>query len=160
MANDKGSGKSGGKVNKSDAIREALGANPDSNPKEIVALLGERGIKVAPTLVYYIRSKSRQAGRKAKRARVAAPQRPVLVAGEAEAAPTPRARGPRTPRARARHLLQLRPDPTSSNDSDHRYKHTESAGSCGALFLLAASLANVACRRTDACADGRRDATR
>lgn len=65
-------GKGGGGVNKSEAIREALAANPDANPKEIVKLLGEKGIKVAPTLVYYIRSKGKQAARKAKRARVAA----------------------------------------------------------------------------------------
>ena len=65
-------GKDKGKVNKSDLIREALAANPDSNAKEIVKLLGDRGIKVAPTLVYYIRSKAQQAGRKAKRARVVA----------------------------------------------------------------------------------------
>src|SRR4051812_17912479 len=59
-------------VNKSKAIREALAANPKAGAKEIVTLLGEKGIKVSPTLVYYINSKNNQAKRKDKRARVAA----------------------------------------------------------------------------------------
>src|SRR5437868_824903 len=65
MPNSKG-------VNKSEAIREAIAANPKATAKEIVSLLGEKGIKVAPTLVYYINSKGKQAKRKDKRARIAA----------------------------------------------------------------------------------------
>src|SRR3954468_19686090 len=84
MANDKGSGKNGRRVNKSDAIRAALAANPDANPKEIVTLLGEKGINVAPTLVYYLRSKSRQAGCHAKRARVAAQSQNTAVRNPVE----------------------------------------------------------------------------
>jgi hypothetical protein len=68
MANSKAGG---GGVNKSEAIRQALAENPKAGPKDIVALLGEKGIKVAPTLVYYIKSRSNQAQRKQKRARVA-----------------------------------------------------------------------------------------
>ena len=83
MPNANGKDK-GGKVNKSDAIREALAANPDANPKEIVTLLGEKGIKVTPTLVYYIKSKARQAGRKAKRARVAAQSESTAVRNPVE----------------------------------------------------------------------------
>ena len=83
MANDKGSGKSG-KATKSDAIREALAANPDANPKEIVAALAAKGVKVAPTHVYYIRSKGKQAARKAKRAKVAAQSESTAVRNPVE----------------------------------------------------------------------------
>src|SRR3954470_18275013 len=76
-------GKSG-KPTKSDMIREALAASPDSNPKEIVAELAKKGVKVAPTLVYYIRSKARQVGRKAKRARVAAQSENTAVRNPVE----------------------------------------------------------------------------
>src|SRR4051794_8470572 len=65
-------GDNGKPVNKSKAIREALAANPKAGAKEIVTLLGEKGIKVSPTLVYYINSKNNQAKRKQKRERVAA----------------------------------------------------------------------------------------
>lgn len=59
-------------VNKSDAIREALAQNPKAGPKDVVALLAGRGIKVAPSLVYFIKSKAKHARLKQKRARVAA----------------------------------------------------------------------------------------
>jgi hypothetical protein len=55
------------KVNKSAAIREAMEQNPKAKTREIVALLAEKGIKVAPTLVYYIKSHARHAKRKARR---------------------------------------------------------------------------------------------
>jgi hypothetical protein len=65
-------GKSGnGGVNKSAAIRETLAEHPKAGPKEVVALLADKGIKVTPTLVYYIKSKTNQAKRKQKRERVA-----------------------------------------------------------------------------------------
>ena len=60
-----------GAVNKSAAIREMLAAHPTAGPKEVVALLADKGIKVTPTLVYYIKSKNNQAKRKQKRERVA-----------------------------------------------------------------------------------------
>jgi hypothetical protein len=60
-----------GAVNKSAAIREMLAEHPAAGPKEVVTLLAEKGVKVTPTLVYYIKSKSNQAKRKQKRERVA-----------------------------------------------------------------------------------------
>ena len=71
-SNAKDSGSNGSGHNKSEAIREALARNPSAGPKEIVANLAERGIRVAPTLVYYIKSKAKHAKRQQKRARVAA----------------------------------------------------------------------------------------
>jgi hypothetical protein len=56
-------------VNKSQAIRDFLAGNPTAGTKDIVAGLAEKGIKVAPTLVYFIKSKANQAKRRARRAR-------------------------------------------------------------------------------------------
>ncbi len=56
--------------NKSSAIRQMIQANPQAQSKEIVELLGKNGLKVQPSLVYYIRSKLRQQQRQAKRERV------------------------------------------------------------------------------------------
>jgi hypothetical protein len=69
-----GNGKS---VNKSEAVREALAANPKAGSREIIAKLAEKGVRVAPTLVYYVKSKQNQARRRAKRAKVAASGNPV-----------------------------------------------------------------------------------
>src|SRR5690242_1154072 len=57
-----------GQVNKSDAVREHLAQYPKAKSSEIVAALAERGIKVAPSLIYFVKSKQRHAKRKAKRA--------------------------------------------------------------------------------------------
>jgi hypothetical protein len=43
-------------VNKSAAVREALGKNPNSPVKEIVSALAAQGIKVSDNLVYGIKS--------------------------------------------------------------------------------------------------------
>src|SRR6478736_6852285 len=59
-------------VNKSQAVRDFLAGNPGADTKDSVAGLAEKGVKVAPTLVYFIKSKQRQAKRRAKRDRVAA----------------------------------------------------------------------------------------
>ena len=56
-------------INKSQAVRDFLAGSPDAGTKEVVAGLAEKGIKVAPTLVYFIKSKANQAKRRAKRAR-------------------------------------------------------------------------------------------
>jgi hypothetical protein len=56
-------------VNKSQAIRDFLAGNPQAGTKDIVAGLAEKGIKVAPTLVYFIRSKANKAKRRARRDR-------------------------------------------------------------------------------------------
>jgi hypothetical protein len=58
-------------VNKSQAIREFLAENPTADTKAVVAGLAEKGVKVAATLVYFIKSKQNQAKRRAKRDRVA-----------------------------------------------------------------------------------------
>src|SRR5713226_2628181 len=58
-----------GKPNKSAAIREALAENPKASSKEIVSILAAKGLKVAPTLVYYVKSRQNVAARKAKRER-------------------------------------------------------------------------------------------
>jgi hypothetical protein len=58
-------------INKSQAIRDFLAGSPRAGTKEIVAGLAEKGIKVAPTLVYFIKSKANQAKRRAKRDRAA-----------------------------------------------------------------------------------------
>jgi hypothetical protein len=56
-------------INKSQTIRDFLAGNPTAGTKEVVAGLAEKGIKVAPTLVYFIRSKANQAKRRARRTR-------------------------------------------------------------------------------------------
>jgi hypothetical protein len=71
MAKSKGSGGGGARVNKSAAIREMIGQHPEARSKEIIRLLAEKGLKVRPTLVYYIRSKEKHLKRQDKRQRAA-----------------------------------------------------------------------------------------
>jgi len=52
-------------VNKSEEIRQILKAHPDMAVKEIVQDLAKRGIKVADTLIYFV--KGRLKGRKGRR---------------------------------------------------------------------------------------------
>ena len=59
------------KVNKSEAIRGVIASNPKLATREIIDKLGEKGVKVTPTMVYFIRSKQKQAGRKDRRDRAA-----------------------------------------------------------------------------------------
>jgi hypothetical protein len=59
------------KVNKSQAIREYFSSNPNASTKTVIAALAQKGQKVSPPLVYFIKSKLNRAGRKAKRERVA-----------------------------------------------------------------------------------------
>ena len=59
--------KKGGQ-NRSSAIREYLGANPKSTAKEVVAGLGEKGIKVKEGLVYAVKGSMKE--RKRRNARV------------------------------------------------------------------------------------------
>jgi hypothetical protein len=70
--------------NRSQAVREALEKSPKAGSKEIIAQLAGRGIKVSPTLVYYVKSKQNQARRKEKRARVAATTRGTGVTNPVE----------------------------------------------------------------------------
>jgi hypothetical protein len=66
-----GGSENGKPGNRSEAIREALAQSPRAGSKEIIAQLAAKGIKVSPTLVYYVRSKQHQAKRRQKRERVA-----------------------------------------------------------------------------------------
>src|SRR5688572_384009 len=70
MAKQQESG-NGTPVNKSQAIRDAFAADPKADSKTVIAGLAGKGVKVTPTMVYYVRSKLKQASRKAKRDRVA-----------------------------------------------------------------------------------------
>lgn len=72
------------KVNKSQAIRDIFAANPNADSKTVISALAEKGIKVSPTMVYYVRSKQRQAKRKAKRERVAESSRKTAVSNPVE----------------------------------------------------------------------------
>lgn len=63
------------KVNKSKAIRDLFAVEPKMDSKTVIQKLAEKGVKVSPTMVYYVRSKLKWADRKAKRDRVAASSR-------------------------------------------------------------------------------------
>jgi hypothetical protein len=52
-------------VNKSEEIRQLLRANPKMPAKEVVSTLATRGIKVAETLVYFVKGKMK--GKKGRR---------------------------------------------------------------------------------------------
>src|SRR5947209_18054471 len=65
---DAGGGK---RENKSEAVRGVLAQAPKAATREVIAQLAGAGVKVTPTMVYYVRSKMKQATRKAKRDRVA-----------------------------------------------------------------------------------------
>jgi hypothetical protein len=62
---------SGNRINKSQSIRDVLAEQPKLKTREVVAQLAEKGIKVTPTLVYYIKSRQRIAKRRQKRERIA-----------------------------------------------------------------------------------------
>jgi hypothetical protein len=74
----------GGKVNKSQAVRDVLAGNPKADSKTVIAQLAEKGVKVSPTMVYYVRSKLKQAKRRAKRERVAESSRRTAAANPVE----------------------------------------------------------------------------
>ena len=59
-------------VNRSQAIRDMIAANPAAQSKEIITFLAQKGIKVNPHLVYFVRSKAKHQKRKQKRQRVLA----------------------------------------------------------------------------------------
>jgi hypothetical protein len=54
-----------GDVNRSKEVRKLLTANPDMPPKEVVATLAKRGLKIDSSLVYFLRGKIQ--GRKGRR---------------------------------------------------------------------------------------------
>lgn len=57
--------------NKSDAIRDYLSGNPKATSKEVVEALAAKGIKVAPSLIYFVKSRARYAKHKARRDKAA-----------------------------------------------------------------------------------------
>ena len=57
--------KKNGEVNKSEEIRQCLKANPRAGAKEVLATLGQRGIKVSENLFYYIKGQLK--GRKGRK---------------------------------------------------------------------------------------------
>ena|SRR5829696_538996 len=82
-ASNNGAG-DGKPANKSEAVREALAQNPKAGSKEIIAVLAQKGVRVTPTLVYYVKSKQNQARRRAKRAKVAAASEKTNAANPVE----------------------------------------------------------------------------
>jgi hypothetical protein len=72
------------KVNKSQAVRDYLAANPDQTPKEVVSALGVQGIAVKPQYVSAIKSKaSRGTDAPSPRRRRGRPRRQETVAASA-----------------------------------------------------------------------------
>ena len=51
-------------VNKSQAIRDVLSQNPKMSSKEIVSTLAGQGLKVLPSLVYFVKGQMRRKRRK------------------------------------------------------------------------------------------------
>lgn len=74
----------GSKVSVSRAVREFLAANPAADTKSVITGLAGTGVKVSPTMVYYVRSKMGQARRKDKREKVAATSRSMGTANPVE----------------------------------------------------------------------------
>jgi hypothetical protein len=73
-----------GKVNKSQAIRDFFSANPRADSKTVVAGLADKGVKVSPTMVYYIKSKLGHAKRRARRESLALSSRKSGAANPVE----------------------------------------------------------------------------
>lgn len=71
-------------VNKSAAVREILNKNPQTPVKEIVATLGQQGIKISDTLVYMIKTKARVRKRKQKRQKAVAASKSAGLADPIE----------------------------------------------------------------------------
>jgi hypothetical protein len=71
-------------INKSQAIRDYLAGNPTLGTKDVVAGLAEKGVKVTPALVYLIKSKAKQAKRRAKRDRVTESSRQMVATDPVE----------------------------------------------------------------------------
>jgi hypothetical protein len=59
------------RVNKSQAVRDYLAAQPDAMPKEVMAALAEHGIKVSRVHVSTIKSKLKKTGGTGRKRRVA-----------------------------------------------------------------------------------------
>jgi hypothetical protein len=72
MGKSKAEGGDGAPVNMSAAVREAIAQYPKARTKEIISVLAAKGIKVRPTLVYYIKSKQKHEQQQEKRRRATA----------------------------------------------------------------------------------------
>jgi hypothetical protein len=59
------------KVNKSAMVREILERDPKTPVKEIVKTITDQGVKIAPSMVYYIKSMMKRAKRRQVRQQVA-----------------------------------------------------------------------------------------
>lgn len=67
--------KAGSGVNKSQAIRDYLSANPGAKPKDVAAALTAKGIDVAPAFVSVVKSKSRGGKRRRGKKTAAGPRK-------------------------------------------------------------------------------------
>src|SRR5262245_19837058 len=57
----------GKKTNKSQAVRDVLTAKPDMTTNEVVAALADKGLRVKPNLVYFIKGKMKAKTQRRKR---------------------------------------------------------------------------------------------
>ena len=73
------------KVNKSQAVRDLLAANPKATTKEIVEAMGAKGLKISPNLVYLLKSKQKRKQRKQKRLQAVAASRAAGLSNPIEA---------------------------------------------------------------------------
>jgi DNA-binding winged helix-turn-helix (wHTH) protein len=71
-------------VDKSAAVREILAKDPKTPAKEIIATLGQKGIKISEAYVYMLRSKAKAKGRKEKREQAVAASRSAGLADPVE----------------------------------------------------------------------------
>jgi ribosomal protein L12E/L44/L45/RPP1/RPP2 len=75
-------------TNKSDLIRDAYAANPGMKPKEIHALLVEKGVDVKQNLVYIVINKMKEKGAKKKTRKIVKAATAAAVAGNSDAVQT------------------------------------------------------------------------
>lgn len=71
--------KANGGVNKSEEIRKMLAESPQMKSGEIIAQLSVKGIKVAPSLVYMVKSQLKRKQRRQKREQVATASRAMGI---------------------------------------------------------------------------------
>jgi hypothetical protein len=67
-------------INKSEAVRGFMAANPQASTREIVTALAEKGVKVTSALVYMIKSKAKHAKKRARRDRAVESSRGMAAA--------------------------------------------------------------------------------
>src|SRR5690242_2677978 len=68
-------------VNKSQAVREVLATNPNMKPKDVVAALAAKGLKVNTPLVYFVKGQLKgKKGRRKQMQKQAAPAGSTVAA--------------------------------------------------------------------------------